>query len=76
MVLQAQNGDAKLLDLPDNEIRDLKALGESFGMAHPLKLARLFSEVEIKIKTNINERWIMEATLIDCAETLRKQRKE
>jgi len=76
MVLQAQNGSSKLLDLPDNEIEDLRSLSEAMPMSSPLKLARLFSEIEIKIKTNINARWIMEASLIDCAATLRKQRKE
>jgi DNA polymerase-3 subunit gamma/tau len=72
MVLKAMKGDAKLIDLPDNEIQDLNKLGESIAMPQLLKMSHLFSEVDKKIAFNINERWIMEAALINCVAILRK----
>jgi len=41
-------------------------------MSQLVRLAQLFSEVEKKMSFNINERWIMEATLINCIASLRK----
>lgn len=73
MVIKAQNGSSKNIDLPDSEIEDLKKLGESINLSQILKLAHLFSDIEKKISFNINERWITEATLIDCVSILRKQ---
>jgi DNA polymerase-3 subunit gamma/tau len=73
MVLKAQKGDSRLVDLPDNEIEDLKKLGESLKITQILKLAHLFADVEKKMSFNINERWIMEATLINCVASLRKE---
>jgi len=73
MVLKAQKGDSKLIDLPDSEIEDLKKLGESLKITQILKLAHLFADVEKKMSFNINERWIMEATLINCVASLRKE---
>jgi len=71
MVLKAQN-DARLIDLPDNEIQELKKISDLMNISKLLKLSHLFSDVEKKISFNINERWIMEATLINCVDTLRK----
>ena len=72
MILKAQNGNSRLIDLPDNEIEVLKKIAEKFTLGQLLKLARLFSDVEKKMSFNINERWIMEATLINCVAALRK----
>lgn len=73
MVLKAQEGDARLVDLPDCEIVELKKISDKLKMGQLLKLARLFSDIEKKISFNINERWIMEATLINCVAVLRQQ---
>ena len=73
MVLKAQNGDTRLIDLPDYEAEELKKIASKIKMGQLLKLARLFSDVEKKINFNINERWIMEATLINCVALLRQQ---
>ena len=73
MVIKAQNGISKNIDLPDSEVEDLKKLGELINLSQLLKLAHLFSDVEKKIVFNINERWITEATLINCVSILRKQ---
>jgi len=73
MVIKAQNGDSKNIDLPDYEIQELKKLGESLSLSQVLKLAHLFADIEKKISFNINERWITEAALINCVSILRKQ---
>jgi len=72
MILKAQKGQTKLIDLPDNEIAELKKISDVLQLSQLLKLAHLFSNIEKKIEFNINERWIMEATLINCVATLRK----
>lgn len=73
MVVKIQNGDSKNIDLPDSEIQELKKIGESLTVSQLLKLAQLFGDIEKKISFNINERWITEATLINCVSILRKQ---
>lgn len=71
MLMKAQNGNSNLIDLPDHEISELKKIGEPLKMIQLIKLAHLFSDVEKKINFNINERWITEATLINCVASLR-----
>lgn len=71
MVLKAQNGSSKLIDLPDNEIQELKKISDSMNMSQLLKLSHLFADIDKKMSFNINERWIMEATLINCVASLR-----
>jgi DNA polymerase-3 subunit gamma/tau len=70
MIIKAQNGSSKLLDLPDNEIEELKKISEKITISQLLKMAYLFSDIEKKVDYNINERWIMEATLINCVASL------
>lgn len=72
MVLKAKNNDASKIDLPPSEIDELKKMGESLTLGQLYKLANVFGDIEKKMSFNINERWIMEATLIKCAATLRK----
>jgi len=72
MLLKAQDGNTRLIDLPDNEINELKKMIEGLNMSQLLKLAHLFADVEKKMSFNINERWITEATLINCVTSLRK----
>jgi DNA polymerase-3 subunit gamma/tau len=73
MVIKAQNGSAKNIDLPDNEIQEFVKISESLELSQLLKLAQAFGDVERKIAYNINERWITEATLINCISILRGQ---
>lgn len=72
MILKAQKGKRDLVDLTDNEIAILEEIGQSLTATQLLKLAHVFSEIEKKMSFNINERWIMEATLINCIASLRK----
>jgi len=71
MILKAQKGDTKLLDLPDNEIEELKELSNKIKLVKLSKMAGFFSDVGQKMDFNINNRWILESTLIDCAAFLR-----
>jgi len=70
MILKASEGKTTLIDLPDYEIEELKEVGKSFSMKQLVKFASLFSNIEKKMDFNINDRWIMEATLINCVAIL------
>jgi len=72
MVLKAHKEQGNLVDLPDTEIEELNKIGDSMKLSQLLKLAHLFSDIERKMGFNINDRWIMEATLINCIAVLRK----
>jgi DNA polymerase III gamma/tau subunit len=71
-VIRIQGDKTKLVDLPDTEVKNLKKLSGQLEVNQIAKLAQLFSEVGKKIEYHINERWIMEATLINCVASLRK----
>ena len=73
MVIKVQKGNSKIIDLPDHEIEKLKKVSESLKTIHLIKMAHLFSDLDKKITYNINERWITEATFINCVALLRKQ---
>jgi len=70
MILKASDNH-KSVDLPEGEIKELEKIGESLDLNKLMKLAHLFSNIEKKLEFNINERWIMEATLIKCIADLR-----
>ena len=72
MMLLKSQGDIKLLDVPDHEIEELKRLAEPVKLGQLDKLSRLFSSIKKEITYSINERWILESTLIHCAALLRK----
>lgn len=72
MIIKVQNNNLKSVDLPDYEIQELKKMSENLSLEQILKLAQMFSEIEKKVSFNINERWITEATLINCVSLLRK----
>lgn len=72
MLLKAQNGQTKLVDLPEGEIEQLKKIGEEVRLGQLDKLARLFSSVKKELEFSINDRWILESTLIHGTALLRK----
>jgi len=74
MVIKFKDINSKSIDLPDNEIKDLKKMGDSLSVPQILKLAHLFADVDKKISFNINERWITEAALINCVESLKNNK--
>jgi len=72
-VLKAQKGDTKsTVDLTDAEAARLTELADDISVRQLLELAHLFSDIGRKVRFNINKRWIMEATIIDCIVALRK----
>lgn len=71
MLLKAQ-GESKLLDIPEHEIEELKKISESVKLGQLDKLSRMFSSIKKEITYSINERWILESTLIHCSALLRK----
>ena len=64
------NVNQKLIDLPENEVNELKKLAECFEITKLIKLAHVFSDIGKKVTYHINPRWIMEATLINCSISL------
>jgi DNA polymerase-3 subunit gamma/tau len=72
MMLLKVQGNTKLLDIPDHEIEELKKLAEPVKLGQLDKLSKLFSSIKREITYSINERWILESTLIHCAALLRK----
>jgi DNA polymerase-3 subunit gamma/tau len=73
MILKANNGDCKWLDLPECEVELLKKNGENIKLAQLDKLAKQFSTLRKELEFSINERWVLESTLIHCTALLRKQ---
>ena len=71
MILKAKNGDSQLIDLPDNEIEELKTISTKIKLDKLSAMANFFSDVEQKMDFNINNRWILESTLINCVTLLR-----
>lgn len=69
---QNQNNDKELIDLPDFEIEELKKISEGMKLSQLLKMAHLFAGIDKQLEFSINDRWIMEATLINCVAILRK----
>ncbi|MFW5804095.1 MAG: DNA polymerase III subunit gamma/tau [bacterium] len=66
-----ENGN-ELIDLPDFEIEELKKISEGIKLSQLLKMAHLFADIDKQLEFSINDRWIMEATLINCIAILRK----
>ena len=71
MILKAQNGNVKLLDLSDSELGKLKELATSFKLSTNDALCRAFGNVNRELEYNINDRWVLETTLIRCASLLK-----
>jgi DNA polymerase III subunit gamma/tau len=72
MILKAQNGQTKLIDLPEHEIKSLMKIGESIKMGQLDKLSRIFSTIKKELEFSINDRWVLESTLIHGIALLRK----
>jgi DNA polymerase-3 subunit gamma/tau len=72
MLLKAQNGRTSLIELPEHEIEQIKKMGEPIKMGQLDKLSTLFSTIKKELDYSINERWILESTLIHGTAILRK----
>ena len=72
MLIKAQQGKTALIDLSDKELEEIKKLADIIKLGQLDKLATVFSNVKKEITFNINERWILESTLIHCSAILRK----
>ena len=73
MVLKAQKGSTKLIDLPDHEVQMLGSIGAPLKYSQLEKLSKVFSTVDKELAFSINKRWILESTLLSCAAKLRAQ---
>lgn len=72
MQLKANNGNGKLLDLPDYEVEVLNKVGKDVKLGQLDKMAKQFSTLKKELEFSINERWVLESTLIHCTALLRK----
>ena len=73
MLLKAQNGQVKCIDLPDHEIEQLKKIGELVKLGQLDKMSKQFSTLRKELEYSINERWVLESTLIHCTALLKQQ---
>ena len=72
MTLKANGGNCKWMDVPDSEIELLKTIGGEVKLGQLDKMAKQFSTLKKELEFSINERWVMESTLIHCIALLRK----
>jgi len=66
MILKAQKGNSKWVDLPEYEIERLQKIGENLTFNQLDSLSQEFSTIKKELEYSINERWVMESTLIKC----------
>jgi len=76
MLLGISGLNKDILDLPDYEVAEMEKIRQLVDHNRMLKLAGIFSKIEREIKININDRWIMEATLINCSNFINKDKEE
>ena len=72
MILKIQKDGSKWIDLPDYEIETLKEIGKDLNYSQLDSLSQEFSTIHKELEYSINERWVMESTLIRCMAKLRK----
>lgn len=72
MIIKAQKGSTRLIELPDHEVQLLVNLGTSLKFNQLEKLSKAFSTVDKELEYSINKRWILESTLLRCAAYLRQ----
>jgi len=72
MVISAQQGDAKLIDLPDVEVKKLVEFTDGLKLGHLTKMAGVFANTKQELEYGINSRWVMESNLIKCAALLQQ----
>ena len=71
-LIKAQEGKVDLVDLPEEEVKELSTMGDSLTLTNLVKLSGVFSDVATKINLHINGRMVLESTLINCAYSLKK----
>lgn len=72
MVIKAQGGKHEIIELPDNEISQLKGFLEVVNIGQIIKLSRIFSTLKKEIEYSVNDRWVLESALIQGVAILRK----
>jgi DNA polymerase-3 subunit gamma/tau len=72
MLLKISGINKDIIDLPEHEIQELIEIGEKVEVQKLSRLSTYFSDLDRDMSVNINERWIMEAKLIDCSHFLCK----
>jgi len=70
------NINKDILDIPDSEIEELVKIRGLISEGAILKLASIFSKLEKEINVNIHDRWIMEATFINCSHCITRKEVE
>lgn len=73
MLLKINNGQCQWIDLPDEEIKMLNDNGKNLSLGQLDKLSKQFSTLRKELEFSINERWVLESTLVSCMALLRKK---
>jgi len=68
--------DESMVDLDAGEMEVVSDLANRFSEATLIKIASSFSRVEKQIAVNINERWILEAALLNCIVIVRAEARQ
>ena len=71
-IYQICGADSKLLNIIEQEKDAISKIGEKIDQSSLVKIAGSFGRIEKDINFNINDRWILEAALINCLLLLRK----
>tara|TARA_R110000824_G_scaffold12226_7_gene53588 strand:- start:18704 stop:19807 length:1104 start_codon:yes stop_codon:yes gene_type:complete len=73
LLLKGQGTSSKWIELPDHEVEQLNSIGESFNLGQLYRLSKLFSTLKKELNYSINERLVLESTLVHCTALLRKK---
>ena len=74
MMIKMQGEKTKLVDLPDHEIQKLVALSKNMGISQLIGLSKEFSTIEKELTYSINNRLVLESTLIRCTAKLQQKK--
>jgi DNA polymerase-3 subunit gamma/tau len=65
-ILKYCGKDANLIDINDDEMETIEALSAKFSEKSLMDMANSLGKIENQVTMNINERWIVEAALVNC----------
>jgi DNA polymerase-3 subunit gamma/tau len=72
MVYKASNGKIKNDNISTGEQETIEKICEKITLSKLDSLAKVFMNINKELEYNINERWILESTLIKCAHYINK----
>ena len=65
-IIKSSGANSGLIDAEKDEREVLQSLANKITLSGLIKIAGLFGKIERDVSININERWILEAALVNC----------